>query len=62
MKPGGNYTQPVYDPISEQTCYEVYVGWTMIARVDNDAEATFALRSALLAEAAITELDTVPAL
>jgi len=56
MKPGGNYTQPVYDPVTETVTYEVYVGWSLIALVDNDAEASFRLHSALLEKAAGTEI------
>jgi hypothetical protein len=62
VKPGGNFTQPHYDPITEQYSYEVYVGWCLIARVDNDAEATYLLRSTLADEAVkVAAFDVTPA-
>ena len=47
MKPGGNYTQPHYDPLTEEMKYEVYVGWFKIGEYDTDAEATYELHKAL---------------
>ena len=47
MKPGGNYTQPHYDPQTEKTVYEVYVGWEKIDECDSDAEATYELHKEL---------------
>ena len=50
MKPGGNFTQPVYDPLTEETTYHIYVGWQKIGESDNDIDATETLREALNVE------------
>ena len=47
MKPGGNYTQPVYDPVTEITTYEVYVNWQLVAIEEDDVTATEKLREKL---------------
>lgn len=48
MKPGGNYTQPVIEPITKVVSFEVYVGWRKIAEKDSNAEAVQTLRYAIL--------------
>lgn len=47
MKPGGNYTQPIYDPLTETVRYDVYVNWLLIGSYEDDATATYNLHKAL---------------
>jgi len=44
MRPGGNFTQPHYDPETEITTFQVFVAWKKVDEKESDADAVAALR------------------